>query len=169
MTTCYFGLDCGSLSDWISGIATAGAFAFAVFQLWLQLRKQRQDNSMSQARSVSAWFDYPSNSIMVRNDSNSVIYSIFADIVLTSHGTTEVHANEWQRLLAVLPPHTTETLPISGGWGGMSKTAYARVAFQDQFGRSWLRDNAGNLIKLKKPVYKFFKLNGPYPYYQPKR
>lgn len=163
--TC-FGLECGDLANWVAGVATTLAVIVALLQLGLETMRRRRDTEMEQAQSVSAWFDFHSHRIYVRNDSNSVIYSVFVDIVLTTEpmadkGTTP---GAFRGTVPFIAPKSTVAVVIERGSGGMSKTQHARVAFQDQRGQSWLRDNAGRLKKLKAPVYRHFGVSAPYTY-----
>lgn len=165
--TCYFDLPCGSLSDWLSGTATAAAFIFAIVQLWLQVRRQKRAEETEQAQKVSAWFDFSTNSIHIRNDSGAVVYDVFSEVVFSGEETMDQRYNsDYSRLLPYVPPSKTVALPVPTGWGGMHKTPFVRVAFRDQHGYSWYRSNVGRLYPVPGTVYKYFKMTAPYSYYR---
>jgi len=172
---CYFDLPCGELSSWVAGIATSAAFIFTVVRLVIEQgrRKRLEERAAaiekeSQASLVSAWFDHPSNSVVIRNSSSAVIYDVYGVMVpgrQESDGT--INRPEYTGLLHVVPPDQTVSVELARGWAGMSFLPSIDVTFRDTRGQTWQRNNFGRLKTLDTDVFTHYQLMQPVSYSTP--
>src|SRR5829696_2302477 len=79
-------IEPGTWSEWVSGIATALALLFALFQLWLERRKARQLEQRAQASQITAWYNGESSGpgededVYILNFSQSLVFDVMVSL-----------------------------------------------------------------------------------------
>lgn len=170
----------GDAATWVSGVATALAVVLGVFTLrnerrrdWtLQWRladereRAREKEKRAQASRVTAWFDRPTNSFKILNNSGGVIYDVLLSLAKgRSESDGSYLPQQFHRMLRVVPPGEL-TVPCQVGWAGMSFLPSTDATFRDANGVTWFRSNYGRLIERDTDVFTFYGLRHPYTYYE---
>lgn len=177
-------MEPGSLADWVSGTATAGALIVGFYGLYRERLKDRELNAKiaeeqqlreeietaSQASKVSSWYDQSSDSFYIRNASESVIYDAYVLMVnggFVSDGTALLD-DEIGQMVRIVPPGST--IPVAAIWRYVDRDHYAPscdLTFRDAQGITWLRNNWGKLERREEDVFTHYRLEKPYKYYEP--
>ncbi|MEV4954167.1 hypothetical protein [Paenarthrobacter nitroguajacolicus] len=180
-------VDFGSVADWVSGLATAGALVFGFVGLQRERRKDRElsakiaeeehgrkkTETATQASKVSSWFDESSNTVRVRSASESVIYDVLVIVVNgrdRSDGARFFFIDEFPRMIRLIPPGETAEIRVPlPDRQYPHYVASSDLNFRDAQGITWFRNNWGELTQRDRDVFDHYGLEKPYDYVEPVR
>ncbi len=142
------------IPSWLSAIGTVGAFAVALYLLWVQIRDRRsevRDRRTAQARLIAAWLAelteepqadgsvFAELVVLVYNGSAEPVYSVVVKTELGVRGS-------FVRRPFVLGPHETREFRILSPGLPRGQPAIS-ISFKDSSGRQWMRSSTGVLYE----------------------